>query len=167
MGADGHAAPGADRNEPEDGLRCMLDDRQTRITPNGSQNYTHFVRQVTTPAAVEEVSQLRLDFEPSYQSLVIHHIRVVRAGQTINALRPSEIKVIQREDELNEQLFNGMLSAVVLINDVRPGDVIDYAYSVNGDNPVLAGRYADVISLSHSDTVSLLRVRLLSEVTSG
>lgn len=152
---------GADKNEPEDGLRCMLDDRQVRVTAGGSQNYNHFVQQVTTSAAVEQVSQLRLDFEPSYQSLVIHHIRVVRAGQIIDALRPSEIKVIQREDELKEQLFNGTLSAVVLLNDVRPGDVIDYAYSVNGDNPVLAGRYADVIGLSHSDTVALLRVRLL------
>lgn len=151
----------AERNEPEDGLRCMLDDRQVRVTRSGSQNYNHFVQQVTTSAAVEQASQLRLDFEPSYQSLVIHHIRVVRAGQAINALRPSEIKVIQREDELNEQLFNGTLSAVVLLNDVRPGDVIDYAYSVNGDNPVLAGRYADVVGLSHSDTVALLRVRLL------
>ena len=44
---------------------------------------------------------------------------------------------------------------------VRPGDVIDYAYSVNGDNPVLAGRFADLFSLSHSDTVALVRARLL------
>jgi transglutaminase-like putative cysteine protease len=156
------AAPAdAEKNQPEDGLRDLLDDQQVRVTSNGSQNYNHFVRQVTTSAAVERVSQLQLDFEPSYQSLVIHHVNVVRAGQVVNALRPSEIKVIQREDELDKQLFNGTLSAVVVLNDVRPGDVIDYAYSVNGDNPVLAGHYADVFSLAHSNTVALLRVRLL------
>lgn len=156
-------APPADAvsKEPEDGLRCMLDDRQVRVTAEGSQNYNHLVQQVTTSAAVERVSQLQLDFEPSYQTLVIHHVRVVRGGQTINALHPSEVRVIQREDELDEQLFNGTLSAVVVINDVRPGDIIDYAYSVNGDNPVMAGHYADVFGLSHSDTVALLRVRLL------
>lgn len=156
------AAPAdADKKEPEGGLRCMLDDRQVRVSSNGSQSYNHFVQQVTTSAAVEQVSQLQLDFEPSYQSLVIHHIHVIRAGQTINALHPSEVKVVQREDELDKQLFNGTLSAVVVLNDVRPGDVIDYAYSVNGDNPVLAGRFADGFSLAHPDTVSLLRVRLL------
>lgn len=156
-------APPADagRGEPEDGLRCMLDDRQVRVTAKGSENYTHFVQQATTSAAVERVSQLQLEFEPSYQTLVIHHLNVVRAGQTINALRPSEIKVIQREGELDERLFNGTLSAVVVINDVRPGDVIDYAYSVNGDNPVLAGSYANVVGLAHSDTCVLLRARLL------
>jgi transglutaminase-like putative cysteine protease len=156
------AAPAdAEKNQPEDGLRDMLDDRQVRVSADGSQNYNHFVRQATTSAAVEQVSQLRLDFEPSYQSLVIHHINVIRAGQIINALRPSEIRVIQREDELDEQLFNGTLSAIVVLNDVRRGDVIDYAYSVNGDNPVLSGHFADVFSLAHSDTVALLRVRLL------
>jgi transglutaminase-like putative cysteine protease len=151
----------ADRNEPEDGLRCMLDDRQVRVTANGSENYYHYVQQATTSAAVEQVSQLQLDFEPSYQRLIIHHIHVVRGGQTINALRPSEIKVIQREDEMREQLFNGTLSAVVVLNDVRPGDVLDYAYSVNGDNPVLAGNFADAHTLAHPDTCALLRVRLL------
>ncbi len=152
---------GADKKEPEDGLRCMLDDRQVRVTAAGSESFYHYVEQVTTSSAVEEVSQLQLDFEPSYQRLVIHHVNVVRNGQTINALRPSEIRVIQREAELREQLFNGTLSAVVVINDVRPGDVIDYAFSVNGDNPVLAGNFADSFALAHSDTCALLRVRLL------
>ncbi|HWS89363.1 MAG TPA: DUF3857 domain-containing transglutaminase family protein [Pyrinomonadaceae bacterium] len=151
----------ADRREPESGLRCMLDDRQVRVTAAGSENFYHYVSQVTTSAAVEEASQLQLDFEPSYQKLVIHHVNVIRAGQTINALRPSEISVIRREDELHEQLFNGTLSAIVVINDVRPGDIIDYAFSVNGDNPVLAGSYADSLALAHSDTCALLRVRLL------
>lgn len=148
-------------NEPEDGVRCMLDDRQVRVTPRGSENYSRLVQQVTTPAAVERSSQLELEFEPSYQTLVIHHVNVVRAGRAIDALRPSEIRVIQREGELDERLFNGTLSAVVVINDVRPGDVIDYAYSVNGDNPVLAGNYADTLGLAHSDTCALLRARLL------
>ncbi len=151
----------ADQKEPEDGLRCMLDDRQVRVTAAGSESFYHYVSQVTTSAAVEEASQLQLDFEPSYQKLVIHHVNLIRAGQTINALRPSEIRVIQREDELNKQLFNGTLSAVVVINDVRPGDVIDYAFSVNGDNPVLAGSFADSLTLAHTDTCALLRVRLL------
>ncbi|MBV9925557.1 MAG: DUF3857 and transglutaminase domain-containing protein [Acidobacteria bacterium] len=151
----------AEHNQPENGLRCMLDDRQVRVTAAGSQNYNHLVEQVTTSAAVERASQLQLDFEPSYQTLVIHHVRLVRNGQTIDALRPSEIRVVQRETELDERLFNGTLSAVVVINDVRPGDVIDYAYSVNGDNPVLAGNYADTLSLAHTDTCALLRARLL------
>lgn len=155
------ATDGARSKETESGVRFLLDDRQVRVSERGAECYYHLVEQVSTAAAVAKVSQLRLDFEPSYQSLVIHHISVLRAGQTINALRPSEVKVIQQEGELDKQLFNGTLSAVVFLNDVRPGDVIDYAYSVDGDNPVLAGNYADTFQLAESDPVDYLRARLL------
>ncbi|HYY95499.1 MAG TPA: DUF3857 domain-containing transglutaminase family protein [Pyrinomonadaceae bacterium] len=145
----------------ESGLSVLLDDRQVRVGARGAGYYYHIVEQASSAAAVERVSQLQLDFEPSYQSLVIHHVNVLRAGQTINALRPSEIKVIQQEQELDKQLFNGTLSAVIVLNDVRPGDVIDYAYSVNGDNPVLTGDYADTFQLAGADPVKHLRARLV------
>jgi transglutaminase-like putative cysteine protease len=147
--------------ETDSGVSVLLDDRQVRVGHGGEQYFYHFVEQVSSAAVVERVSQLQLDFEPSYQSLVIHHIQILRNGRTINALRPSEIKVIEKEDELDKQLFDGTLSAVVVLNDVRPGDVIDYAYSVNGDNPVLSGNYADTFSLAESDPVAHLRARLL------
>src|SRR5205085_7966205 len=147
--------------DAESGVRFLLDDQQVRVGERGVQYYYHLVERVSSAAAVEQVSRLQLDFEPSYQSLVIHHINVLRAGRTINALRPSEVKVIQREQELDKQLFNGTLSAVVFLNDVRPGDVIDYAYSVNGTNPVLAGDFADTFQLAGPDPVDHLRARLL------
>jgi transglutaminase-like putative cysteine protease len=152
---------GARANGAESGLRYLLDDRQARVTDQGTQYYFHLVEQVASAAAVEQVAQLQLDFEPSYQSLVIHHINIIRAGQTINALHPAEIKIIQKEDELDERLFDGTFSAVVFLNDVRPGDVIDYAFSVNGDNPVLAGHYADNFTLARGDAVAYLHQRLL------
>src|SRR5947209_18413650 len=155
------ATTDARAKDAESGVRFLLDDRQARVGDKGLQEYFHLVEQVSTAAAVEKVSQLRLDFEPSYQSLVIHHINILRAGQTINALRPSEIKIIEQEGELDERLFNGTLSAVAFLEDVRPGDVIDYAYSVNGDNPVLAGNYADVFTLAKGDPVDYLHARLL------
>ncbi|HST52568.1 MAG TPA: DUF3857 domain-containing transglutaminase family protein [Pyrinomonadaceae bacterium] len=147
--------------DAESGVRLLLDDRQTRVGNKGVEEYFHIVEQVSTAAAVEKVSQLQLDFEPSYQSLVIHQINLVRAGQTVNVLRPSEIKIIEQEGELDQRLFNGTLSAVAFLSDVRPGDVIDYAYSVNGDNPVLAGNYADAFPLAENDPVDYLHARLL------
>ncbi|HZT59715.1 MAG TPA: DUF3857 domain-containing transglutaminase family protein [Pyrinomonadaceae bacterium] len=152
---------GGQAKDAESGVRFLLDDRQTRVSGKGVEGYYHFVELVSTAAAVEKVSQLQLDFEPSFQSLVIHHIQIVRAGQTINVLRPSEIRIIEQEGELDQRLFNGTLSAVAFLDDVRPGDLLDYAYSVNGDNPVLAGNYADALPLAENDPVDYLHARLL------
>ncbi len=143
------------------GTRYLLYDRQMRESARGSEHYYHMVEQVASAADVEQASQLKLDFEPSYQHLVIHHIRVVRGGATLDVLRPSEIKIIQQESELDEQLFNGTLSAVVFLDDVRAGDVLDYAYSVNGANPVLAGDYADLLDMADDAPIAYLHTRLL------
>jgi len=116
---------------------------------------------VLTTAALESVSQLRLDFDPSFERLAIHHIHIIRDGRTIDALKPKEVKLIQEETELDQQLFNGTQSAVVFLNDVRAGDVIDYAYTVTGDNPILGGRYADGFYLTEGEPVERIRRRLL------
>lgn len=145
----------------EDSVRYLLLDRQIHVTQQGVERYQHLVKQIASVADLEKVSQLRLDFEPSYQQLVIHYIHILRDGATIDVLRPEEIKVIQQEDELDEQLFNGTNSAVVFLNDLRAGDVVDYAYSVNGQNPVLAGHYVDIQPLSRPEPVARLRTRLL------
>jgi transglutaminase-like putative cysteine protease len=162
-------APTSARDEKtmhaEGGVRYLLFDRQMRVAARGSEHYYHLVKQVASAADVEKVSQLRLDFEPSYQRLVIHHIHVLRGGATIDALHPADIKVIQQEEELDEQLFNGTLSAVAVLDDVRPGDVLDYAYSVNGDNPVLAGQYADIFKLARPDPIAYMHARLLWPAT--
>ena len=52
-------------------------------------------------------------------------------------LKPSEIKMIQEEADLDQQLYNGTSAAVIFVNDVRVGDVVvEYAYTITGENPV-------------------------------
>src|SRR5205085_11564432 len=101
------------------GVRYLLFDRQVHVTPRGAEYYYHVVEQVVSAADLEKVSQLQFDFEPSYQQLVIHHIQIVRAGAPRDALHPEEIKLVQQEDELDQQLFNGTNTAVVFLEDVR------------------------------------------------
>jgi hypothetical protein len=140
----------------------LLDDQEVRLSKNSVERFYRHIESVDKATGLEKVSKLQLDFEPSYQSLVIHFIRINRGGQTIEALRPAEIKVIQKEEALNEQLYNGTMEAVVFLNDVRVGDVVDYAYSVNGDNPVFGGRFSDGFYLAGSEPVQSLRIRILA-----
>jgi len=143
------------------GAACLLFDKQTRVTASGVERYYRRVDKALNIAGLDDISQLELEFEPSYQQLVIHHIQIRRGETVINALVPSEIKLIQKESELNQKLYNGTMSAVAFLSDVRVGDVVDYAYSVNGDNPVLDGKYTDKVALVAEVPVATLRWRLL------
>lgn len=139
----------------------VLDDHQIRVTDRSVARYFRHVHFVASPKDVEEQSQIQIEFEPSYQTLTIHYIRVQRGAVVRNELHPAEVRVLHREQELEERIFNGTVEAVAILNDVRVGDVIDYAYTIGGDNPVMAGKFDEVIDLAPGDFVKRLRVRLL------
>lgn len=143
------------------GVTYLLGDYQFNVTDTTVEKYYHQVKRVDSASGLESISQLEFDFEPSYQSLIIHYIRIARGKALINALRPREINVIQQETELRERLYNGTLTALAILDDVRVGDVIEYAYSVNGNNPVMGGRYADNFYLGIGRPVEHVRLRLL------
>lgn len=139
----------------------LLDDYQIHVSDRGTERYYHYAQRIETRAGLDDLSQLKLYFEPSYQQLTIHFIRVYRGGSVIDALKPSEVKIIQKEDQLDQQLYNGTLAALIFMNDLRVGDVVDYAYSVNGENPVLGGRFAERIYLADSQAAQRLLIRLV------
>src|SRR5215510_2782774 len=149
--------------EPSSGTGSsqILYDRQINVGERTVERFYHSVSKVETPAGLDDLSQLRFYFEPSYQTLTIHFVRLQRGTQTIDALRPSEVKLIQQEDELDQQLFNGSQEAVIFLNDLRVGDTIEYAFTITGENPVLGGRYADSFYLAGSYPIRELALRLV------
>jgi hypothetical protein len=139
----------------------ILDNEEIRVSAKDIERFYHRSQRADTSAGLENVSQLRFYFEPSYQKLAIHFIKIIRGKQTIDALRPSEIKVVQTEEELDDQLYNGTLVAVTFLNDIRVGDIVDYAYTVTGNNPVFGGQFAQRFSLAGREPIQTSRVRLL------
>ena len=139
----------------------LLDDHQVRVGEKTVERYYHHVQKIDTAAGLNDVSQLRFTFEPSFQQLAIHFIRIRRQGTVIDAMKLSEIKVISQEEELNQQLYNGTLAAIAFLNDIRVGDIVDYAYTVSGENPVLNGRFADTLYLADQQPIRHLNFRLI------
>lgn len=139
----------------------ILDDHQIRVGEKSVERYYHHVQRIETAAGLSDLSQLKFYFEPSYQQLTIHFIRIQRGSELIDALRPSEIKVIQQEEDLRQQLYNGTLATLVFVNDLRVGDIVDYAYTIDGENPVLNGRFADTFYLADSQPIKHLVNRLV------
>ena len=136
----------------------LLDDHQIKVGQKRLNATTTTCRRIETAAGLSDVSQLKFYFEPSYQQLAIHFIRIRRDGALIDALKPSEIKVIQQEEDLNQQLYNGTLAALIFLNDLRVGDIVDYAYTVSGENPVLGGRFAETLYLADRQPIQHLNV---------
>jgi len=139
----------------------LLDDHQTRVTDRSVERYIRHVRLVAAQKDLGELSQIQIEFEPSYQTLTIHHIQIRRGAGVINAFRSAQVKMLHREEELEQQIFNGSVQAVAILSDVRIGDLIDFAYTIAGDNPVMGGKFDQMVELDSNVLVKRLRARLL------
>ncbi|HET8772500.1 MAG TPA: DUF3857 domain-containing protein, partial [Thermoanaerobaculia bacterium] len=139
------------------GIYDLVNDHQV----NGDVRYFRIARKVLSPSGVQNASELELDFDPSFERLVVHRVDILRGSARIDSLEPDEIRVIEKEDDSDSRIYDGQRTALLFIKDVRPGDVIDYSWSVEGDNPLLGGRYTDEYDLSSGVPTRRLRHRLL------
>jgi hypothetical protein len=127
--------------ELSDGVYYLLSDEQVRIEAGDKQVFRHFASRAINDKGLDEVASISIGFDPAYQSLTLHAINVIRAGRVIPKLATAKVRVLQREPELEARIFDGRKSANVFLEDVRVGDIVEYAYSVRGANPVFGGRH--------------------------
>jgi len=147
------------------GTYALLDDHQVNAgapaKATTTSNYYRRVRKIISPTGVQNASEVSFDFDPTYERLILHDITILRDGKRKNVLDPSSVRVIEKEDEQSDHLYDGILSAIAFVNDVRPGDVLDYSWSVEGANPLLGGRFADTFDLAAEVPTKLIRHRLI------
>ena len=107
----------------------MLMDRQIRVI--GNERYERVARFLKTVQAVHEAAQWRLDFDPATQRVVIHSIAVRRGGRMIEQAEAGRLRFLQREENLDRFVVDGRMTVVVLIEDVRVGDILDVSYTIH------------------------------------
>jgi transglutaminase-like putative cysteine protease len=96
------------------------------LTREGAQLATHFMA----------------EFDPLYQRLEVHFVRILRGDECFEHAIPGTIQMFRRETDLERLALNGRLTASLLIPDVRVDDIVEISLTLYGDTPVLGGRYA-------------------------
>ena len=135
--------------------REPLVDLQVQLAPrSATASYLHVQHEALDTSTLREVSEPQIGFNPAYQQLVIHQVGVIRGGQRLDRLKDARIELMRREQQLERQMIDGVRTALVVIPDVRVGDVVDLAYTLEGENPIFDGRYASLLQLAYSLTCS-------------
>ncbi|MGN6166527.1 MAG: DUF3857 domain-containing transglutaminase family protein [Flavisolibacter sp.] len=116
---------------------------------------------ILSAAGVQNNSEVSVNFDPTYQQLIFHGIKIRRGNETIDKLQLSKFKVIQQEKDLEKHLYDGSLTALLLLEDVRMGDIIEYSYTLKGFNPIYNNRYAAIYDVQYSVPIYNLYYKLL------
>jgi transglutaminase-like putative cysteine protease len=145
------------------GLLRLLHDTQVCLLQPGSAYHVRAVQRVLTRNGAERAAQLVLEFNPTYERLEVHHIRIWREGSCIEHAQTSAnaLHLLRREKQLERLALNGRLSATLLVPDVRVDDRVEVAFTQYSNNPVLSGHYVGWIVFNSYGPWVETRQRLL------
>jgi transglutaminase-like putative cysteine protease len=144
---------------PGEPSRWLLSDKQINVPE--PETFVHTAQQIFTQTGAQNGSRYTIDFDPSYQTLILHWARVWRGNTTLERLQPDKIKVIQPEPGYDRSLFTSQKTAILSFDDIRPDDIVDVAFSLRGQSPLFNGAYSDAIPVQSSVPFEHISARLL------
>ncbi|MBI3005379.1 MAG: DUF3857 domain-containing protein [Ignavibacteriales bacterium] len=141
------------------GTQLLLIDEQYDVATHSS--FEHYTRKILNAAGLQEESKLSWTFDPTYQQLKVHWVYLHRGKQRIDLLKGQDIRLLQRERNLEYNLYDGRLTAMLLLQDVRVGDVLEYAYTYIGQNPIFHDRFLGSFQIQYAYPVRKTHFRIV------
>ncbi len=134
---------------------------QSKILLDDKHRYRRFVLDLQTQSGVEDNGTITVTFDPSFQTIIFHHVDIIRDGKRLPVLDLEKVEIYRVETDRDKLLYNGDLQIGFAVPGLAEGDRLDYAYTLSGVNPALRGAFYDRQSFAFSIPVRLLRKRLL------
>ena len=125
----------------------------------------HFARTRSTASdasALSAVSQWQLGFNPAYQRIMVHTATVTRGGVKLDKLKDAQLELMRREQSLEQSVITGVETLLILLTDVRVGDTVEVAYTVEGSNPIFEGKIESQQSMASGTPITAFHWRLLA-----
>lgn len=160
--AAGHSA--ADAANVAYGTRFDLIDDQVRLTPTSRTRYHHIVSEAVTDKGIDQLSHQEILVDPAWETLTLAQLDIIRDGHRVSRLRDVQVKVLQRERDLDSRIYDGRKSIAFDLADIRVGDVLEFAYVRTGSNPVFAGHHGGAFDMQLQVPVAHLYRRLSTAV---
>ncbi len=96
--------------------------------------FCHTANRMDTIQGVQSVAEGKIAFDPETQSLTFHSIQIHRAGTAMDRTLMDHIRCVERATHGLDS--SKRTSVSLLLEDVRPGDILELSYSIE-DHPVL------------------------------
>ncbi len=140
-------------------IRMLTVEQQMNVATD--ELYSRYAIRVESEAGLQSAGQVSISYASLYQKLRWHYLRIWRAGEKRDVLKPESIQVLRQEQDAERFMYHGYVSAVVVLHDLRIGDVVEYAYTRTGSNPVFDGRFSLTLAAAAQSPVDRLYYRVI------
>ena len=118
----------------------ILLDRQQKVEKDRTWTYSDLAFHATASEQLTGMGNVTLNWHPEKGDLVIHRLEIIRGDQIIDVTKGStKFTILRREQNLERQWINGILTATAQIEGLKVGDILRTTYSVSFADPALGG----------------------------
>jgi Flp pilus assembly protein TadD len=122
----------------------------------------HRAEQVNDAGALAQVGQVTVQFNPQFQRLLLHRVGLFRGDEFIDHTASVAVRFLQREAGLEQGVVSGVVTATMVLPDVRVGDSLHLCCTVEGENPIFEDRYAGWAGWDQANPVAQRDVTLIA-----
>jgi len=140
----------------------LIEDQQQHFDGREEALYYAYQVKALNAEGLQALGTVSMQWSPATDRLVIHHIRILRGDQVIDALpKDGGFNVARREDKLDsEGILDGDLSIILPLEGLQVGDVVDVAFTVHHLDPILKGRVDRTTAIGGGAPAAFARIRL-------
>lgn len=147
--------------EVQNGISNLLSDVQIKHRGTGYESYDRYIYKIVDRPGLERGAAIETVFDPSRNRLTFNRIIVRRDGKVIDHLDRAKIDVYRRETDSQRGIFDGRLTALINLDDIRVGDTIEYARTFEVMPIVDANSISVRFYTQWYEPVGLIRYRLI------
>lgn len=124
--------------KPARGKLLLLNEVEARIDAGKLEVFSDTAYHVASAELLGQLGTLNLQWQPDRQDLIIHRLQIVRDGNAIDLLAGGKrLTILRREQSLEQNALDGMLTATMPVEGLRVGDIVRFATSHIQSNPTL------------------------------
>jgi|GEM_PF-6040643 len=124
--------------------------------------YERRVRKVINEDGIDNLPGISAAYNPAYQTLQFHEVMILRNGKKINKLAGATFNTYAIDDDIKLKKYDASKTLYLEMDDVEVGDVIEYAYSIKGFNPLFNQKYSQKFQIGFSEPLAYLYYRIIT-----
>jgi len=152
-----------DADREEDQYRFLLRDSQYNLTGDRQTSFTRMAFLLKTDLAAQALSSLNMIYYGELQTGRLHHVMLTRDGEKRDLLPDSVIQTTSQMNNLAQGVGVQMTMTSLQIPALRAGDVVDFAYSLEGPGaPGFEGRRLAVEQIEQFGEPEIFSMRAIA-----
>ena len=137
-------------------ITYLLNDRQVHAELH--QTFIRMALRLETMQAVQDHSQWRVEFSMT-ETVFLHSVKIRRGSADIEHAALDRLQFLQREAGLEGWSIDGAVTLLLLLEDVRPGDILEWAYTRHSRSALLPDSCLEFFPMVN--TIQLSKLHLL------